>query len=196
MTGLPRPPSIASAAEPTLFQQALRAPFFNLPPSLRRLHSVRGLARYAGQVEVVAGEGLLARLCRRMAGLPPAMREASLQVDFRADPKSETWLRRFGSHRMDSRLRCRNGLLLERRGPLQFRFALHAADGTLYWNVAKVRLLGLVPLPARLFAAVRCREWQQDGRYHFHVEAALPLAGRLLVYRGWLEPLDGTRDAG
>lgn len=188
MTGVPPPPSLSTAAAPTVFQQALRAPFFKLPPSLRGVHSIRGQQGYMGQVDIERGRGLLARICGRLLGLPPAMHQAPLRVDFSADAKSETWHRQFGRHRMVSRLRCRSGLLLERTGPLQFRFVLHAAGGTIYWNVAGVRLLGLLPLPARLFRGVHCREWEQDGRYHFHVEAALPLAGPVIGYHGWLEP--------
>ncbi|WP_019398397.1 DUF4166 domain-containing protein [Pseudoxanthomonas sp. GW2] len=184
----PRPFSLSTAAEPTVFQQLLGAPFFNLPPSLRRLHSIRGQDAFAGEVDIERGRGLLARLCGRLAGLPPAMQAAPLRVEFSADPRSETWRRQFGSHRLATRLRCRKGLLAERLGPLQFRFAVHAAEGTIYWNVARVRLLGVLPLPARLFQRVRCREWEQDGRYHFHVEAALPLAGPVIAYHGWLEP--------
>lgn len=188
MTGVPRPLPLFTAVEPTVFQQALRAPFFNLPPSLRQLHSVRGHAGFSGRVDVERGRGLLARLCGRIAGLPPPMRQALLQVDISADPRGEHWQRRFEGHRVDSRLRCRKGLLLERLGPLQFRFAVHAADGAIYWNVDGVRLLGLLPLPARLFRGTRCREWEQDGRYHFEVAAALPLAAPLVRYQGWLEP--------
>jgi len=186
-------PIPATAPEPTVFQQVLGAPFFKLPPSLRLLHSLRGQASYAGEVDIVRARGLLARICGRLGGLPPAMQQAPLRVDFNADARAETWRRQFGSHRLVSRLRCRKGLLVERLGPLQFRFALHAAGGTLYWNVAAVRLLGLLPLPARLFAQVRCREWEQDGRYHFQVQASLPLLGELIGYSGWLEPVAGER---
>ena len=44
-------------ARPTLFQQALGAAFFSLPPSLRQLHGVRGSARYAG-IAIPATESL------------------------------------------------------------------------------------------------------------------------------------------
>lgn len=188
MTGSPSPLHLSTAAEPTLFQQLLGAPFFNLPPSLRGLHSIRGLDTWAGEVAIERGAGLLARICGRLVGMPPAMRQAPLRIQFSADTKSETWSRQFGSHRMATRLRCRKGLLVERLGPLQFRFAVHAANGSIYWNVARVRLLGLLPLPATLFGGVHCREWEQDGRYHFDVRAALPLAGPVIGYHGWLEP--------
>ena len=62
-----------STIAPTVFQQVLRAPFFNLPDSLRALHSIRGRGEYAGQVSIERGSNPLARLCGAIAGLPPAM---------------------------------------------------------------------------------------------------------------------------
>jgi hypothetical protein len=185
---------LSTASEPTVFQQVLRAPFFNLPPSLRQLHSVRGQACFSGQVEIRRGKGLLARLCGAVVRLPPSMAQSPLRVEFEAQPRGESWRRHFGSHRMVSRLRVRNGDLVERLGPLQFRFALHAAGGVIYWNVVGVRILGLLPLPARLFRGVRCREWEEEGRYHFQVHTALPLVGEVIAYRGWLEPAVAAQD--
>ena len=171
-----------------MFQQVLRAPFFNLPDSVRALHSIRGRGVYAGRVAVERGTHPLARLCAAIAGLPPTMADGPLRLEFAADAKSESWCRDFGGHPMNSRLRCRKGLLVERLGPVQFRFLLHTADGAIYWNVAGVRLLGLLPLPVALFGRVQCREREHAGRYEFRVEATLPLAGPLIRYEGWLEP--------
>ena len=175
---------------PTVFQQVLRAPFFNLPDPVRALHSIRGRGVYAGRVAIERGRHPLARLCGAVAGLPPAMSDAPLQVEFIAETKGETWRRDFGGHPMSSKLKCRNGLLVERLGPVQFRFLLHIADGAIYWNVAGVRLLVVLPLPVGLFGRVQCRERAHEGRYEFRVEAALPLVGLLVRYEGWLEPVD------
>ena len=188
-------PSIAvppTAAEPTVFQQALRAPFFSLPDALRALHSIRGRGEYHGRVDIERGRNPLARLCGRLAGMPPAMTDAPLRVVFTADARSETWRRDFGGHRMVSRLRCRKGLLVERLGPVQFRFAVHTAGGAIYWNAVGARLLGVVPLPARLFAGVRCREREHEGCYEFQVEAVLPLLGPMVRYEGWLRPVEAV----
>lgn len=176
-------------ARPTLFQQALGAAFFNLAEPLRRLHGMRGTARYAGIATIERGRNPLARLCARVAGLPKAMRDAPTTVDFVVDAKGETWRRDFGGTRMQSRLAFKDGLLRERLGPLQFRHVLHASDGAIWWQVVGVRLFGLVPLPAGWFDGVRCRERALEGRYEFLVEAALPLVGRIIRYEGWLEPV-------
>lgn len=174
---------------PTLFQQALGAAFFWTAPCVRRLHSVRGQARYRGLCDIECGTSPLARLCARAAGLPAAGAAVPTTVTFDAGQKGETWRRDFAGKPMVSRLEYRDGLLCERLGPMQFRFFLHAGeDGSLWWQVAGVRLFGLLPVPVKLFDGVRCREREQDGRYEFLVEAALPLAGLIVRYEGWLVP--------
>ena len=173
---------------PTLFQQALGAAFFNLPASVRQLHAVRGRARYAGIATIERGSNPFARLCAGIAGLPKAMQGVPTTVEFVTDAKGETWRRDFGGVRMQSRLAFKHGLLRERIGPLQFRHALLANAGAIWWRVAGVRLFGLFPLPAGWFKGVRCREREQDGRYEFLVEAGLPLIGRVIRYEGWLAP--------
>lgn len=174
--------------QPTLFQQALGAAFFRLPEALRRLHGVRGRARYVGVATIERGRNPFARLCARIAGLPTAANAVATTVDIAADAREETWQRDFGGRRMRSRLVLKEGLLRERLGPLRFRFALYANDGAIWWTVAGVRAFGVLPLPASLFDGVRCREYQCDGRYHFEVDASLPVIGRVIRYAGWLAP--------
>lgn len=175
---------------PTLYQTLLGAAFFRLPDALRALHGVHGTARYSGEVTVVRGTGLLSRVCGRLAGMPRAMTDAPITVDFASGPKGEVWSRVFGTppkaSRMRSRLSHRNGELRERIGPVHFRFVLHTWDGTIFWNVAGARLLGVLPLPVALFRDIRCNEREVDGRYAFEIEAALPVAGPVVRYHGWL----------
>lgn len=179
---------MSAAPQATLFQQVLGAAFYNLPEAVRRLHAVRGTARFAGVATVDRGQNPLARLCARVAGLPRAMRDAPLTVEFIADAKRETWRRDFGGTRMQTRLAFKGGLLREWLGPLQFRYQLHPGVDALWWQVAGARAFGLLPLPAGWFEGVRCRECEHDGRYAFLVEARLPLAGLVVRYEGWLTP--------
>lgn len=175
---------------PTMFQKLLGASFYSLPPAVRALHGIRGRGRYAGRATIVRGRNPFARLCAAFAGLPAAREDVAVTVGFDTAADAEHWRRDFGGHKMHSRLRSHGGLLAERLGPLRFRFALHAYDDALHWRVAAARLLGVLPLPASWFDGVRCREGEDDGRYTFHVEAALPLVGNLIRYEGWLEPVE------
>ncbi len=175
-------------AAPTLFQQALGAAYYSLAPCVRRLHGIRGQARYVGVATIECGNNPLARICARIAGLPAEARDAATRVEFIADGHGETWRRDFAGQKMASALQYRDGLLCERLGPLRFRYFLHAREGALWWQVAGVTLSGFLPLPARLFDGVRCRERECEGRYEFMVEAQLPLVGRIIRYEGWLLP--------
>lgn len=182
--------TVSHPVQPTVFQQALGAAFFNLPAPVRRLHAVRGTSRYAGIASVERGRNPLARLCARVAGLPGVMQDVPITVEFTADARGETWRRDFGGTRMQSRLAFKDGLLRERIGPLQFRHALLANAGAIWWRVAGVRLFGVLPLPARWFRGVRCCERADEARYRFDVEARLPLVGQVIRYEGWLLPVD------
>jgi hypothetical protein len=183
-------PDDARPMTPTLFQRLLGASFYTLSPSLRALHGRRGRARYAGRATVVHGHGLLARAFGRIVGLPPSAGDLAVTVDFDDDAAGgETWQRVFGDFPMHSRLRLRDGRLVERIGPVQLHFSLHPDNGALYWYVDRIRLFGVVPLPASWCAGVNCRESEHAGRYEFLVVATLPIAGPLIRYRGWLEPV-------
>lgn len=180
----------------TLFQRLLGAEFFHLAPAVKALHGRHGEFRYAGVASVRRGRGLPKALLARMARLPPAMKDAPLAIRFNAGAQGESWQRRFGSASMQTRLQARDGLLKERLGPCTFDYRLVRVDKELAWTVERARLFGIVPMPAKLFDGVRCRESQDDaGRYCFFVEARLPVLGLLIRYEGWLEPDDGAHAA-
>ena len=168
-----------------LFRDLLGADAFDaLPAPLRRLHLRRGEAVHRGEVEVIRGDGLLARACGFATRLPPAG-SGPIAVEIVAGDGRERWTRRIGRHAMASRLWGEGGLLHERLGLVTFAFRLANAGDAITWTVQRVRVLGL-PLPARWFGAVRARESAEGERYRFEVVAALPLAGPLVHYRGWL----------
>jgi Domain of unknown function (DUF4166) len=162
------------------------AAFSTLSGRVQSLHLAQGTRRYHGQADVVRGRGLLARLCGWVTSQPPAAIGVALEVEIAASAAGERWSRFFAGHPMRSTLWAAEGLLCERLGLVTFGFELATRDGALVWTVRRVRTLGL-PLPASWFAGVRAREFEMDGRYHFDVEARLPIAGLLVHYQGWLD---------
>lgn len=169
----------------TLFARLLGSAFDTLAPRVRTLHLRGGVRRYRGEVDVERGRGWLAAWCIRATRLPPPGR-GPIEVEIVTDANGERWTRHIGGHAMRSRLWDADGLLCERLGLVTFAFALSTQDGAIEWRVVRVRALG-VPLPARWFGAVAAREFEENGRYCFDVRAALPLAGLLVRYRGWLD---------
>lgn len=169
----------------TLFERLLGSAFDTLDPRVRKLHRDTGTRRYAGEVEVERGRHPLAAFCAWATRLPPA-RRGPIEVEIAVDAAGERWSRHVGAHVMRSWLWEREGFLHERLGAVTFVFHLATRGGAIEWTVVRVRALGL-PLPARWFAAVGAREADSDGRYTFEVSAALPIAGLLVGYRGWLD---------
>lgn len=173
-------------ASPLVFPRLLGRSLQRLPLTVQALHLRGRTQSYSGRVNITRGKSWLARLCAFVTGMPPAMNDAPLTVEIRVTPGKERWTRDFDGHRLTSTMRRRNGRLSERLGPVAFRFQLGTEGGVLTWTVKGVRVLG-IPLPARWFRGVHAQEFEQDGRYCFDVTAALPLAGELVHYRGWLD---------
>lgn len=176
----------SSTSADALFRRLLGAEIFDaLPAPLQILHLREGRALWRGEVEVMRGRGLLSRFCAWVTRLPP-QGTGPIAVEIIADDGREQWTRHVAGHAMRSRLWADDGLLNERLGLVDFRFRLTCVDHDIVWSVAGVRVLGLLPLPVAWFSQVRARESAEDGRYRFEVVAALPLAGPLVHYRGWL----------
>jgi len=159
--------------------------FATLPASVLHLHQRQGRSTFVGEVVVVRGTGLLARLCGWATRLPPSGHGA-ITVTIDSSSERETWTRHVAGHAMRSRLWAVDGLLTEKLGLVTFGFALSIEQGQLIWRVERVRALGFIPLPRRAFSAVKAREGQDRDRYTFDVTATLPFVGPLVHYRGWL----------
>jgi hypothetical protein len=162
------------------------AAFSTLPMRVQALHRATGTRTYRGEADVQRGAGLLSRLCGWATAQPPAAARVPLQVEIASTVTGERWTRDFAGHPMRSTMWASDGLLCERLGLVTFGFELMVENNALVWHVRRVHALG-VPLPTRWFNGVKAAESQVAGRYHFDVEASLPLAGMLVHYRGWLE---------
>jgi hypothetical protein len=175
-----------------LFPVLLGEQWHALPLPLRRMHgdAARVLAR--GEADVEGATHLPARMLRRMLGLPAPGRAQPLELTIERRDGHETWTRRFAAIRMRSQLvrSPRGDQLHERLGPVTLYFELRREGNAIDWQLRGGRLLGL-PLPRACFGSVFSRSGLQGDRYAFHIDARLPLLGRLVAYRGWLEPTDG-----
>ncbi len=177
-----------------LYRRVLGARFDALPPAVRALHDVARQSTWRGEADVERGTALIARLIGWISRLPPTSRALPLVVTFTADDRGgEHWRRSFGGHVFPTYQRAGDGVIHERIGPATVALRPTAGPEGLALSVEGMRVLG-IPVPAALRPAVTTREHEIDGRYHFEVEAILPLAGRLVRYRGWLAPADDAAD--
>ncbi|WOB50285.1 DUF4166 domain-containing protein [Xanthomonas hydrangeae] len=171
-----------------LFAQVLgKGAFAQLPAPVRALHSVQQRQTFAGRAQIQRGRHLLVPVLALLSRLPRSG-EVEVEVEFLADANGERWHRCFDGLPMHSRLWRHGNGLREHLGAVRFEFALHADTQSLYWQATRVWAFGWIPLPARWFDQVRCREHADAGRYGFLVDVHLPLVGPFIRYEGWLEP--------
>lgn len=177
-----------------LFAGMLGVEWAELPESVRHLHGGHS-SRARGSARVDGDMHWRAKLVRAIARLPPPMDAVDLALEIRVHAAGESWRRRFGQRPMRTELRASErhaGALEERLGPARLTFAFEVVDARLHWIAREVRVLGIT-LPLRWFRGMRASCGEEQGRYAFDIDVRLPLAGRLVAYSGWLEPVD---DAG
>ena len=169
-----------------LYRRLLGARFDELPQRVRELHDLTERSTWVGRADVERGTSWVARMAATLLSFPAEGRDQPLSVAFAPDQGRETWTRRFGEKVFPSLQYEHGGHLFERVGPSSLVFMLDASPAGLALALTGVRFLG-VPLPRLLHPAVRTMETEHDGRYHFEVEAILPVFGLLVRYSGWLE---------
>lgn len=174
-----------------LYRRILGEGWDRLPEPIRRMHDMGGELVAEGRAEVERGASPLARLVARIFGFPPAGSGIPVRVAFASEQDGERWTRDFAGHRFSSHQAEGRGrferLLAERFGPFTFGLALVVDGGRLRLVPRGWSFLGL-PLPRFLMPDGESFETVEDGRFRFHVEIRLPLAGLVVRYRGWLVP--------
>ena len=103
----------------------------------------------------------------------------------------ERWTRTFAGRRFSSLQTEGHGrneaLLVERFGAVSVALAVVVEGGRLQLVPRRWSLLG-IPLPRALLPGDDSFEYEVDGRFVFDVEIGAPLVGRIVHYRGTLEP--------
>jgi hypothetical protein len=181
-------PAQLPSPAPTLFQTALGAKWRELPPCVRRLHSVQGVESFSGLAQVTRGRGLVARVAAWLLGFPEAGDGVPLTITKTKTPAGEVWERNFAGRRFRSVLTPsdRAQHYRERFGPFTYEQELPVEDGVLHFPVRRGWFLG-VPLPSLLLPRSCSREFAANGAFHFDVGLYAPLTGALIVrYQGRL----------
>ena len=181
-----------------LYRDILGDAWDRLPPTLRKMHTLSDTLIASGRATVEIGRGPFAALLRRLMRFPPAGADVSVTVSFTARDSAETWTRTFAGHVFHSTQQRGSGrsdrLLVERFGPIAAGIALVLDDEKLRLVIRRWSILG-IPLPLALAPRGDTYEFEQDGCFHFHVEIAVPLVGRIVKYTGWLELQPGSAAA-
>lgn len=183
-------------SESPLFERAMGERFALLPPPVQRFHRLRGRHELHGLVETDPPASALGRALAWCMGTPRRASHGPIRFVLEAAPDVETWTRHFPGRTLRSRLRFAPGHVVEHMGPARLVLALDAAGGRLRMRLQGMRFLG-IPCPAwllpRLVAEETGDRCEQGDRLHFRIEAALPLVGQVVGYRGYLVLPDATR---
>lgn len=179
-------------AAPPLMERVLAENFALLPEACRRLAEIHNIDHFEGQASVERGQGFLSRLVGALFGFPPAANAVAVEVTKEKTAAGERWTRRFGGRRFVSHLSRRDsdaaGVLRERFGPFSFMLRLNAHEGKVFWPVERWTALG-VPMPRWLMPKSETVEFvDAKGQFNFDVAISVPGIGRVVRYRGWLEP--------
>ena len=126
--------------------------------------------------------------------MPPASEAVAMQLVVAPVPRGEEWRRSFGAHPLVStQLKHPTGLLAERMGAMEMRFALAVENGALGYRTRRVALcLGPLRLPLPRWLAPRVTAWEKPGaadQVQVTVESRLPLVGLLISYEGTINRL-------
>lgn len=176
-------------APDALFPTLLGDEWMRLPEAVRRMHDDAPQVRARGEADVGGATHPLARIARRLLRLPEPGAGQALEFSIERRADRETWTRKFADHPMRSTLTQSGTQLRERLGPVTFFFELRHRGDAIDWQLRGARVLGL-PLPRGFFGDVISRSGSDHERYAFEVDVRLPLIGRLVAYRGWLERTD------
>ncbi|HBS55254.1 MAG TPA: saccharopine dehydrogenase, partial [Stenotrophomonas sp.] len=175
----------------SLYQRVLGDAYSRLHTAVQALHAPGAARCWQGRAQVQRGSGLLSRLLGVVFGFPAAGEQVPVSVAFAPEAGGERWTRTFAGRRFSSLQtegRGRNeALLVERFGAVSVALAVVVEGGRLQLVPRRWSLLG-IPLPRALLPGDDSFEYEVDGRFVFDVEIGAPLVGRIVHYRGTLEP--------
>jgi hypothetical protein len=167
-----------------LYARVLGPRFARLPEAVRAIHDVFADSGAVGEGTVVRGTSPLARLVAAAMRFPPSG-TVPLHVHFAERGGREIWTRDFGGQRFSSELSASRGCIVERFGPMRFAFDIPADERGLEMHLTRWSAFGL-PMPRFLAPRISAREWEEEGRFRFEVAVAMPVAGEVVRYEGWL----------
>jgi len=175
-------------AEPYLYQRVLGEGFDKLPKAVRLGHEVSNTKIMHGRVDVVRGKNPLSQLAASIIGF--AKTGADRPITIRMDVKNgqETWTRTIGEKSFCSTLSKGHSPneIFERFGPIKFKMKFRLEDDKLHYDIVSATMFGL-PYPKFLLPQSITHERAENGKFIFDVEIRLPLLGRLIAYKGWLQ---------
>ncbi len=177
-----------SQEPPSLYARLLGDTWAELPPMLRRMHRE---GRAAGRFTIHRGRGVVHALLGWLCRFPAAGEDVPTRLVVRREGDGQSWERTFGTHALATAQYAREGLLVERLGPVECVFRLRAEGRALLYEQVEAwlrlgpwRLYLPGPLAPRIDATVE----EAPAGMHVRVRIGAALVGGLLMYEGLVAP--------
>jgi uncharacterized protein DUF4166 len=174
----------------TLLRRTAGVAMDRLQRPVRELHDVHDATIAFGETHIERGSNPMVRLVGWLFGFPPAGRRMPTTITVLAARGKEIWHRRFRGHPILTQLEPTRapGVIVERfRFGVTFELQVTEAAGALRFNVRGMRVCG-VRMPSWLWPVLNAEERAEHGGFAFDIDIALPGFGRLIRYRGWVQP--------
>jgi saccharopine dehydrogenase-like NADP-dependent oxidoreductase len=191
LLGMETQASSEPVGAPFLFERAIGPAWAKLPPVTRRIHTIDPAVILEGEADVAGASNAAGCLIAKLFGLPPAANAVPLRVVIENVGEGERWARHYPARVMRSHMSSADparSTVVEKMGPLRFTLELAASEAGIDMAPAAAHW-GRIPLPRVLVPRIKATERADgQGRHRFDVDISVPLAGRLVHYRGWLIP--------
>ena len=171
-----------------VFKQVLGETYAALPPALQSGHDVTNFKTMTGRVDITRGKNPLTNLMASIIGFAKTQKDAPISITMDVRGNSEIWARTIGTTNFKSVLSPAHkpNEVFEQFGPTKFKMKFRVEDERLHYDIIGASLLG-IPLPKFLRPKSITHEREENGKFIFDVDISLPILGRLIAYKGWLE---------
>ncbi len=167
--------------EVRLYRTILGKEFERLAPVLQEFHDEANSAE--GVFTVTHDPRIIARILVLVMRLPKAGTNLPMKLEISADNGSETWVRQIGVSKLVSHQSELEGKLIERTGPLKFRFRVSESNGGMDFIQLGCSFLGM-KLPRILSPNVTAKITPNSGGWHVIVTIAVSRLGTICQYDG------------
>ena len=173
---------------PYLFARILGDSFDALPQEIRAGHTVSNTKIMHGRVDVECGTNPLSQMAASIIGFAKTGNDRPITITMDVKHGQELWTRTIDGKSFQSILsKAPNPFeIFERFGPIKFKMKFRIQDDKLHYDIVSAKMFG-VPFPKFLLPQSITHERAWNGKFIFGVDIRLPLLGRLIAYKGWLE---------
>ncbi len=165
----------------SIYQKVIGKDFNQLGPNLQYGHAHMPIVKAKGSINVEWGKGFLIRWMNKMNGLPPAGNNQELELEIIRDEKIETWNRKFKSTVFSTIQFEKNGLLVEKDGPIAIGFKVHLDGNSFIYEQVYMKFAG-IRIPRFIGMKSEAKVAETNNGWDAEIKVTAPIVGLVLKY--------------